>query len=170
MPSVSVRLNPFPRISEQDVIIAAALASKKESNDPIDIAVFSRFDQLTPPPDTASHETLDFVPFDPVNKFSKASNPGPIRRSVRSSKGSAPAIAVLTGNNGALSSTLDGWVNGFAEKGFRALGVARTDHSRNVAVSWPDWILRSAREDSGATITEAKKLGVNVKMVTGDRW
>ena len=75
---------------------------------------------------------------------------------------------LLTGNNGALSSTLDGWVNGFAEKGFRALGVARTDHSGTWQYLGLIGLFDPPREDSAATITEAKKLGVNVKMVTGD--
>ena len=158
----------FPGISEQDVIIAAALASKRESNDPIDMAIFSRYDRITPPPDTASLETLDFVPFDPVAKFSKASIRDPSGTTFEVAKGAPQAIAALTGNNGDLSSTLDGWVNGFAEKGFRALGVARTDHSGTWQYLGLIGLFDPPREDSAATITEAKKLGVNVKMVTGD--
>jgi H+-transporting ATPase len=70
--SISIgEIRTFSGVSEQDVIIAAALASKRESNDPIDMAVFSRFDQLAPHPDASSFETLDFVPFDPVAKFLK---------------------------------------------------------------------------------------------------
>ncbi len=158
----------FPGISEQDVITAAALASKRESNDPIDMAVFSRFDHITPHPDTASLETLDFVPFDPVAKFSKSSIRDPSGTKFEVAKGAPQAIAALTGNNGALSSTLDGWVTGFAEKGFRALGVARTDHSGTWQYLGLIGLFDPPREDSAATITEAKKLGVNVKMVTGD--
>ena len=158
----------FPRISEQDVIFAAALASKRESNDPIDTAIFSRYDRITLLPDTASLETLDFVPFDPVAKFSKASIRDPSGTTFEVAKGAPQAITVLTGNNGDLSSTLDGWVNGFAEKGFRALGVARTDHSGTWQYLGLIGLFDPPREDSATTITEAKKLGVNVKMVTGD--
>jgi H+-transporting ATPase len=158
----------FPGISEQDVITAAALASKRESKDPIDTAVFSRYDRITPRPDTSSLETLDFVPFDPVAKFSKASIRDPSGTKVEVAKGAPQAIAVLTGNNGAISSTLDGWVNGFAQKGFRALGVARTDHSGTWQYLGLIGLFDPPREDSVSTITEAKKLGVNVKMVTGD--
>jgi H+-transporting ATPase len=158
----------FSGISEQDVISAAALASKRESNDPIDMAVFSRYDRITPHPDIARLETLDFVPFDPVAKFSKASIRGPSGTTFEVAKGAPQAITDLTGNNGDLSSTLDGWVNGFAEKGFRALGVARTDHSGTWQYLGLIGLFDPPREDSAATITEAKKLGVNVKMVTGD--
>ena len=51
--SISVGdVRTFPGVSEQDVVSAAALASRKESNDPIDMAIFSRHDTLTTP-DTA---------------------------------------------------------------------------------------------------------------------
>jgi H+-transporting ATPase len=158
----------FPGFSERDVIIAAALASKRESNDPIDTAVFSRYDRLTPRPDTAGIETLDFVPFDPVSKFSRASVREPSGSRFDVAKGAPQAIASLAGTDGAIASTLEGWVTGFAEKGFRALGVARTDGSGTWQYLGLIGLFDPPREDSAATITEAKKLGVNVKMVTGD--
>jgi H+-transporting ATPase len=161
-------IRTLPGVSEQDVITAAALASKRESNDPIDMAVFSRYDRITPRPDTASLETLDFVPFDPVAKFSKASIRDPSGTTFEAAKGAPQAIAALAGNNGTLSFTLDGWVTGFAEKGFRALGVAKTDDSGRWHYLGLIGIFDPPREDSAVTITKAKKLGVNVKMVTGD--
>ena len=161
-------IRTFPGVSEQDVIIAAALASKKESNDPIDMAVFSRYDQLTPNPDTGSLETLDFVPFDPVAKFSKATIRDFSGKSFEIAKGAPQAIASLTGTDAVIAPTVDGWVTGFAEKGFRALGVARTDSSGTWHYLGLIGLFDPPREDSDTTITEAKKLGVNVKMVTGD--
>ena len=73
--SISIgEIRTFPGVSEQDIIIAAALASKKESNDPIDMAIFRNSLMVFRPfPDTARTEIFDFVPFDPVSKFSKAS-------------------------------------------------------------------------------------------------
>ncbi len=67
-------IRTFPGVSEQEVIIAAALASKRESNDPIDMAIFSTKSAATTSqePGPQGYETLDFVPFDPVSKFSKA--------------------------------------------------------------------------------------------------
>jgi H+-transporting ATPase len=158
----------FPGISEQDVITAAALSSKRESNDPIDIAVFSRFDRTTPHPDTANLKILDFVPFDPVAKFSKASIQDPSGTKFEVAKGAPQAITTLTGSNGVPASTLDEWVTGFAEKGFRALGVAKSDNNGKWQYLGLIGLFDPPREDSGATINEAKKLGVNVKMVTGD--
>ena len=59
-------------------------------------------------------------------------------------------------------------VNRFAVKGYRTLGVARTDGGKNwqfvglIALSDPP------REDSAKTIKTAQSLGIEVKMVTGD--
>jgi H+-transporting ATPase len=167
--SISIgEIRTFPGIPEQDVIIAAALASKKESNDPIDMAIFSRFDRLTPHLDTAGPETLDFVPFDPVAKYSRASIREQSRRSFEVAKGAPQAIASLVGNDGAVSPVLDAWVTGFAEKGFRALGVAKTDDTGKWRYLGLIGLFDPPREDSAATIADAKNLGVNVKMVTGD--
>ena len=167
--SISIgEIRTFPGVSEQDVIIAAARASKRESNDPIDVAVFSRYDQLPPDPDTSAFETLDFVPFDPVTKFSKASVQERSGRSFEVAKGAPQAIASLAGTDGALASTLNGWITGFAKKGFRALGVARADRSGTWQYLGLIGLFDPPRGDSAATITNAKKLGVNVKMVTGD--
>jgi H+-transporting ATPase len=167
--SISIgEIRTFPGVLEQDVIIAAALASKKESNDPIDVAVFSRYDHLTPLPDTTGIETLDFVPFDPVTKFSKVTVRERSGRSFDVAKGAPQAIASLVGADGVLAPTLDEWVVGFAQKGFRALGVARTDSTGAWQYLGLIGLFDPPRDDSAATITEAKKLGVNVKMVTGD--
>ena len=167
--SISIgEIRTFPGFLEQDVIIAAARASNKESNDPIDMAVISRFDRLSPRPDTTSLETLDFVPFDPVSKFSKATVRELPGRLFEVAKGAPQAIASLAGTDGVLASTLDKWVTGFAEKGYRALGVAQTDSSGTWQYLGLIGLFDPPRGDSAATIAEAKKLGVNVKMVTGD--
>jgi H+-transporting ATPase len=161
-------IRTFPGISEREVIIAAALASRRESNDPIDMAVYSRYDLLTARPDAARIEVLDFIPFDPVSKFSKASIREQPGRSFEVAKGAPQAIASLVMTDGAPASTLDEWITGFAEKGFRALGVAQTDTSGTWVYLGLIGLFDPPRLDSAQTIAEAKNLGVDVKMVTGD--
>jgi H+-transporting ATPase len=158
----------FPGFSEQDVLVAAAYASERESNDPIDVAIFSRYDHLASRPDTAVPETLDFVPFDPVAKLSKATVREQSGSTFEVAKGAPQAIASLAGTDVVPASTLDGWVVGFAEKGSRALGIARTDGSGKWQYLGLIGLFDPPREDSAATLSEAKNLGVNVKMVTGD--
>jgi H+-transporting ATPase len=158
----------FPGFSEQDVITAAILASKRESNDPIDMAICFRYDHLVTRPDIAGLEVLDFAPFDPVTKLSRASVREPSGRSFDVAKGAPQAIAALAGADGAVASTLEGWITGFAEKGFRALGVAKTDNAGRWQYLGLMGLFDQPRSDSAAMITEAKELGVGVKMVTGD--
>ena len=167
--SISVGvIRTFPGVSEPDVITAAALASRRESNDPIDTAIFSRYDQIDSRTETAGFETPDFVPFDPVSKLSKATIRDPSGITFEVAKGAPQAIASLAGNDGAVASALDEWVTGFAEKGFRALGVAKTDGAGTWTYLGVIGLFDPPREDSAATIAEAKKLGLDVKMVTGD--
>jgi H+-transporting ATPase len=167
--SISIgNIRTFPGVSEQDVIITAALASRRESNDPIDSAIFSRYDNLIPREGTDGPETLDFVPFDPVSKFSKATIKESSGITFEAAKGAPQAIAALAGTDGISASTLETWVTGFAEKGFRALGVGRTDNTGRWQYLGLIGLFDPPRDDSAATIIEAKKLGVNVKMVTGD--
>ena len=61
-----------------------------------------------------------------------------------------------------------GQVNDLAAKGYRTLGVARTD----VQGKWEFLGLLSLsdppRDDSASTIAAARKMGLQVRMVTGD--
>ena len=167
--SISIgEIRAFPGFSEQDVLIAAARASRRESSDPIDVAIISRYDHLTSGPDAARTEILDFVPFDPVTKFSKATVREQPGSTFEVAKGAPQAIASLAGTDGTIASTLDGWVSSFAAKGFRSLGVARTDTTGRWQYLGMIGLFDPPRGDSSATLMEAKNLGVNVKMITGD--
>ncbi len=163
-------IRTFPGVLEQDVITAAALASKKESNDPIDMAILVKAGDTTTSaePGNKGYEVIDFVPFDPVSKYSKAKvrNAGGAVGEV--AKGAPQAIAALTGTDTALVSTLDGWITAFAEKGYRALGVGWTKPDGTWQYLGLIGLFDPPREDAAHTIDEAKKLGVDVKMVTGD--
>ena len=160
----------FPGVSEREVIIAAAQASKKESNDPIDLAIIEKEVSGTPgETSTKGYEVIDFEPFDPVSKYAKATVRKADGTEVEVVKGAPQAIAALVGASAKDSdSILDAWVLDFAEKGYRALGVARKGSDGTWQYLGLIGLFDPPREDSAATIAEAKKLGVNVKMVTGD--
>ena len=159
----------FPGISEREVIVAAAQASKQESNDPIDLAIIEKEVSGTQgETSTKGYEVIDFVPFDPVSKYSKAivRNAGGTEEVA---KGAPQTIAALVGTSTKdPTSILDTWVLEFAEKGYRALGVARKGPDGAWQYLGLIGLFDPPREDSAATIAEAKKLGVHVKMVTGD--
>jgi H+-transporting ATPase len=168
--SISVAdVKTFPGATENEVITAATLASAKESNDPIDMAIFARQSAMATTrvlPDNGA--IVDFVPFDPVQKYSKATVRDGSGGTFDVAKGAPQAIAALGKLSDNQAALLDTWVLELAEKGYRALGVGRMDAGGIWQYLGVIGLFDPPREDSAATITEAKNLGVDVKMVTGD--
>ena len=62
---------------------------------------------------------------------------------------------------------LDKDVNEYAQKGYRAIGVASGPEGQFMFIGLIA-LYDPPREDSAETIAEAKRMGVDVKMVTGD--
>nr|WP_245323758.1 plasma-membrane proton-efflux P-type ATPase [Methanomicrobium sp. W14] len=152
-----------------DVILCAALASRAEDNDSIDIAVF---ESLKGGGDFAlsSYEILDYVPFDPVKKRSEAVVKSPSGEVFRVSKGAPQVILSLCGGGEYLNAVISPAIEDFAKKGYRSLGVARREGD---VETWKYLgiipLFDPLREDSAETVKSAKEMGINVKMVTGDQ-
>lgn len=158
---------PFGDRSKEEVLYAAALASRKENSDPIDDAVIEGAEKDE---DTKSKlakaEVTDFTPFDPVNKRTEAE----VKKeggSFHVAKGAAQAILEMAGNPEDLSDEIDEKVDAFASKGYRALAVAEGEGD--------DWhvigllaLYDPPRDDSKETVNAAHEMGVDVKMITGD--
>ena len=168
--SISVaEVKTFPGATENEVITTAALSSAKESNDPIDMAIFARHSSMAATGVLSDNFVIvDFVPFDPVQKYSTATVRDGSGGTFDVAKGAPQAIAALGKLNDNQAALLDTWVLELAERGYRALGVGRTDARGAWQYLGVIGLFDPPREDSAATITEAKNLGVNVKMVTGD--
>ncbi len=159
---------PFtlPGVNAEDAILAAALSSRIENNDPIDLAVV----QAVPDPDCLNEYTvLHFKPFDPVTKRTEATVQGPRGEVFKVSKGAPQVIQALTGHNGNERAAVDQAVDQFAARGFRSLGVARTDQEENWQFLGILPLYDPPREDSRETIDQARRLGIDVKMITGDQ-
>jgi len=149
-------------ISEDDLLMVAALASRAEDNDLIDLAVLAAAGQQP------SVRVEEFIPFDPVSKRTEAlvrDSDGP---TFRVSKGAPQVIAALCDGDGAVGE-VDAVVERFATHGHRSLGVARTDSDGVWRLMGVLGLADPPRDDSAATITAAKELGIDVKMVTGDQ-
>ncbi|MFD1660664.1 plasma-membrane proton-efflux P-type ATPase [Streptomyces caeni] len=153
-----------PGVEAADLLGAAALASRAEDRDPIDLAV------LAAAPDDLPHGrvVVEFVPFDPVTKRTEAtvSDPGGARFKV--SKGAPQVIAALCAGDPA-ARRLDAVVQEFASRGYRSLGVARTDATGTWLLLGVLPLADPPRDDSAATVSAARALGLEVKMVTGDQ-
>jgi len=150
----------------QELILAGALASKAEDGDAIDLAVIAG---LADPDATRGYVQQAFVPFDPVSKRTEATLAAADGATMRVSKGAPQVILDLAKVDDETLARAQAAVDGFASKGYRTLGVARSDDDGK---SWAFLGLLSLfdppREDSAETIAKAEAHGVDVKMVTGD--
>ncbi len=152
-------------VPAQDLILAGALASKAENNDPIDVAVIGG---LKDPGALNTYEQLKFSPFDPVSKRTEASIKGPQGETFQVTKGAPQVIMELSEVTGERRERAERLVEDAAGVGYRTLGVARTDSDGTWQFLGILPLFDPPREDSAATIAEAKRYGLAVKMVTGD--
>jgi H+-transporting ATPase len=149
-----------------EVIMSAAWASRAEDQDPIDLAVLGGVKDEAA---LRSHQVLHFSPFDPVHKRTEASVRGPDGAEFKVAKGAPQVILALAANAAAVQPRVEKAIGDFAARGFRSLGVARTDAGGQWQFSGVIPLYDPPREDSEATIETAEKMGVEVKMVTGDQ-
>jgi H+-transporting ATPase len=156
----------FAAKDAQDCILAAALASKIEDRDAIDTAVIAA---LTDQSAVKIWKQTKFVPFDPVTKRTAATVTDASGRSVVVTKGAPQVIVDLAKPAADVVQKVKQTVDELATKGSRALGVARSEDG---GTSWALLgvlpMFDPPRDDSRATIENANKKGVRVKMVTGD--
>jgi H+-transporting ATPase len=153
-------------VKPEDVILTGALASRAEDQDPIDLAVLSgvKDSELL-----KSYQVVHFQPFDPVNKRTEAEVKGPDGKTFKVAKGAPQVILALDPHLKKIQAKFDKAVNDFASRGFRSLGVARTDEKDRWQLIGIIPLFDPLREDSKATIDTAQKMGLKVKMVTGDQ-
>jgi H+-transporting ATPase len=152
-------------IPAAQVILNAALASRSDNDDTIDQAVLGGLkgsDALKP------FQVVHFQPFDPVRKRTEAAVKGTDGKTFRVAKGAPQVIMALSVNAAQVKDAVGKAIDGFAARGFRALGVARADadgpwHFQGVLP-----LFDPPRDDARATVATARQMGVAVKMVTGD--
>ena len=153
------------QVSPQEIILAASLASSAQSQDPIDLAVFSGLkdaDLLKP------YKLIHFQPFDPMNKRTEATVESDAHQ-FRITKGAAQVILELSTPTVELKDAAEKAVDEFAARGFRSLGVARTDENNHWQFLGVLSLFDPPRPDSKSTLATASEMGIKVKMVTGDQ-
>jgi H+-transporting ATPase len=152
-------------VSEDQVFLAGALASRADNNDTIDLAVLGG---LKSKDALHGYRVSHFQPFDAVHKRTEVAVEGPDGKQFKVTKGAPQIISALCANTGQVKSAVDKAVNDFAERGFRSLGVARADMDGKWQFLGVLPLFDPPRDDAKATIATAIKMGVKVKMVTGD--
>ncbi len=153
-------------VTAEQVVLSAALASRRENQDTIDLAVLSsvKNDQAL-----KGYQMVHFQPFDPVHKRTEATIKAADESTFKVTKGAPQMILELSTNAAQVKSSVDEAIDGFAKRGFRSLGVARTDAEDQWQFLGVLPLFDPPREDSKTTIATARQMGVTVKMVTGDQ-
>ncbi len=146
------------------VLAEAALTVEPDGSDPIDATILAALGGRA----SDRHEVLQLEPFDADRKRAEARVKGPDGFEYRVAKGAVQAILDLPATRSQDTARVLARTTEFAKKGYRALAVARADHG----VWRPTGVLAiedPPREDSRETLDRAHRLGVEVKMLTGDR-
>jgi H+-transporting ATPase len=155
---------PENGVSSDDLLLYAALSSNESNRDSIDSAILK-----------AAHEKklllenykqTEFVPFSPATRKTSATISDSTGIFIVT-KGALHAIANLSNLTTEKIKQLEVTVDAFAEKGYRCLGIAKTIGNQTnflglIALYDPP------RPDSKDLITKLHKLGVQIKMLTGD--
>jgi len=155
----------FAAQDSQALILAAALASKAEDQDAIDLAVLGG---LVDPQVLADYRQLKFIPFDPVGKCTEALVEDSQGHSFRVTKGAPQVVLGMSRLTEEDKARAEKAVTDLAAKGYRTLGVARTEENDYWRFMGILPLFDPPRQDSAETIKQAGEHGIRVKMVTGD--
>jgi H+-transporting ATPase len=162
-PGEPFTLNDF---TQEEVLLSGALASRAEDQDPIDLAVL---EGIKDEKKLKLYDIVHFLPFDPVNKRTEAQVKDPDQKEFRVSKGAPQVILALDHDAEKIASQVHQAVSEFASRGFRSLGVARTDEKGKWRFMGVIPLFDPLRDDSKATVDTAREMGLEVKMLTGDQ-
>jgi H+-transporting ATPase len=155
----------FAARNPQELILYGALASKEEDQDPIDLAVLAglRDKELL-----QGYTQVQFMPFDPIHKKTESTIKDSENRTFKATKGAPQVIMELCHLELETLTKAQEAVDELAAKGYRTLGVARSENNGSWEFLGILPLFDPPREDSAATIADAKKHGIEIKMVTGD--
>ncbi|KAL2914523.1 hypothetical protein HK105_205872 [Polyrhizophydium stewartii] len=171
--------NAAQLFGEDDLLLTAFLASEHGTQDPIESAVRSaaitqvailrdrEHGDLTVP----GFRINEFIPFNPVSKFTEATvTDAATGLRFRCIKGAPQVVIEMCGGHAEATAV----VVDLARRGLRALGVARTATVVDPASACFQLVglislLDPPRPDSAHTIRECRGLGISFKMITGDQ-
>jgi len=155
----------FEAKDTQELILAGAFASEAEDRDAIDLAVIGGLDDAGV---LDQYHQVTFVPFDPVSKLTEAVIKDSANKTFTVTKGAPQIIMDMSGLEPESRARAEKIVNDLAAKGYRTLGVARSDGKESWQFLGILPLFDPPREDSAETIANAKAHGITIKMVTGD--
>jgi len=157
----------FGSHDERELFLVAALASKPENRDPIELPIFQYIEEHLGDIGWKSYKQTAFTPFDPVRKRTEAQIEKGDERFV-AVKGAAQVLLEMAELSDEAAAKLREAVQGHAEKGYRTLAVGRKAGAAPLELLGLIPLYDPPREDSKQVINDMQEHGVSVKMVTGD--
>jgi H+-transporting ATPase len=162
-------------VDREDLMLTACLAAtrKKKGIDAID-RVFIKGLKGYPRAKSQiqSFKTVEFYPFDPVSKKVTAVVESPNGERMTCVKGAPiPVLNTVKAHQTVPKEVEDAYVEKvteFASRGFRALGVAQKGSDGKWQIMGIVPCSDPPRHDTAKTIVEAQRLGLCIKMLTGD--
>lgn len=154
-------------VQERDLFLVAALASKPENRDPIELPIFHYIDEHFPDLDWKSYGQTTFTPFDPIRKRTEAQIEKGEERFI-AMKGAAQVLLEMARLPDDDAQRINRTVDQLAAKGYRTLAVGRRRGTAPLELLGLIPLYDPPRDDSKEVIADMQRHGLEVKMVTGD--
>ena len=145
----------------------AAMASRLENNDPIEMPIFHYIEENLPEIQLHHFKQIHFTPFDPIGKRTEAK----IEKDGQHFtviKGAAQVLIEMAGLNDEQSLVINQLVDQLASRGYRTLAVGKKVSDESIDIIGLIPLYDPPRKDSRRVIDDMRQYGVRVKMVTGD--
>ncbi|MGE5337776.1 MAG: plasma-membrane proton-efflux P-type ATPase [Gemmatimonadota bacterium] len=152
---------------ERELFLVAALASRPENRDPIELPIFNYIEQHFADLDWKAYRQASFTPFDPVRKRTEARVEKDGER-FNAVKGAAQVLLGMAQLPDDDAQAIRRKVDELAGKGYRTLAVGRQHGEEPLVLLGLIPLYDPPRDDSKAVIEEMREHGIDVKMVTGD--
>ncbi len=157
----------FEGHDERELFLIAALASRPEDRDPIELPVFEYIDAHFKDLDWRTYAQRGFTPFDPVRKRTEAQ----VEKGAESFvavKGAAQVLLGMAQLPDERVREIRRTVDELASKGYRTLAVGRRKGAAPLELVGLIPLYDPPREDSKRVIEDMREHGIEVKMITGD--
>ncbi|MGQ9597662.1 MAG: plasma-membrane proton-efflux P-type ATPase [Thermoproteota archaeon] len=156
---------PVGQYAKEEVVLYGALASQEANQDPIDLAFISKAREMQLP--LTSFAQVSFTPFDPSTRRTEALVEFKNER-FYVAKGAVKTIVELWRKHYDELSKIEQDIDRFVAKGYRVLAIAKGSSREEMNLIGIVALYDKPREDSSRFIGWLKKLGISVKMLTGD--
>jgi len=156
----------FDGHDEQELFLLAALASKAENHDPVEIPIYRYIDEHFPSLDWSVYKQKQFSPFDPIHKYTEIEVEWSGQQ-FTVFKGAPQVLLEMAQLSASEKNKITDSINQLALKGYRSIAVGRTKGEQLILVGLIP-LLDPPREDAVQAIKDMRAHGIQVKMITGD--